>query len=67
MFRSTTDLQRLDVFKHLNGQSYLVDEVRWAGGDNYKVICIDNNDDLVTFVCDVHTQFEIQFSYKVGK
>jgi hypothetical protein len=65
MFRSTYELQRLDVFRHLNGNCYQIDDIQELAGDNYKLTCIDNKDNLVEFVCDVHTQFQIIISYKV--
>ena len=65
MFRSTDELQRLDIFRHLNGRNYQVDKISWAGGDNYKITCIDDKDKLVDFTADVHTQFEIIYSLKV--
>jgi hypothetical protein len=64
MLTATYDLKRLDIFKHLNGDHYSVDSVEWIGGDNYAVTCIDNNDDLVTFNVDVHTMFDVVFTYK---
>ena len=64
MLTATYDLNRLDIFKHLNGDHYLVDAVEWVGGDTYAVTCIDNNDDLVTFNVDVHTMFDVVFTYK---
>lgn len=64
MLTPTYELQRLDVIKHLNGDCYYVDAVEWIGGDNYAVTCIDNNDDLVTFNVDVHTQFQVIMSYR---
>jgi hypothetical protein len=65
MFRSTYELQRLDIFKHLNGKNYQIDEIVWAGGDNYKLTCIDANDQLIEFTADVHTQFQVIYSLKV--
>jgi hypothetical protein len=64
MLTPTYELQRLDVIKHLNGDCYYVDAIEWIGGDNYAVTCIDNNDDLVTFNVDVHTQFQVIMSYR---
>lgn len=64
MLTPTYELKRLDIFKHLNGDHYLVDAVEWVGGDSYAVTCIDNNDDLVTFNVDVHTMFNVVFSYQ---
>jgi hypothetical protein len=64
MLTPTYELKRLDVFQHLNGDCYYVDAIDWIGGDNYAVTCIDNNDDLVTFNVDVHTQFEVLISYR---
>jgi len=64
MLTPTYELKRLDVIKHLNGDCYYVDSVEWIGGDNYAVTCIDNNDDLVTFNVDVHTQFEVIITYR---
>jgi hypothetical protein len=64
MLTATYELKRLDVIKHLNGDCYYVDAIEWIGGDNYAVTCIDNNDDLVTFNVDVHTQFEVIMSYR---
>jgi hypothetical protein len=64
MLTPTYELKRLDVIKHLNGDCYYVDAVEWIGGDNYAVTCIDNNDDLVTFNVDVHTQFQVIMSYR---
>lgn len=66
MFKSTYDLQRLDIFKHLNGRNYQIDEIAWAGGDNYKITCIDDKDDLVDFIVDVHTKFQVIYSMKVS-
>jgi hypothetical protein len=66
MFRSTYELQRLDIFRHLNGRNYQIDEISWAGGDNYKLTCIDDKDELVDFTADVHTKFEIIYSLKVS-
>jgi hypothetical protein len=65
MFRSTYELQRLDIFRHLNGRNYQIDRISWAGGDNYKLTCIDDKDELVDFTVDVHTKFEIIYSLKV--
>jgi hypothetical protein len=65
MLRSTYELERLDIFKHLNGKNYQIDEIAWAGGDNYKITCIDSKDRLVEFVADVHTQFQVIYSLKV--
>ena len=65
MFRSTYELQRLDIFRHLNGRNYQIDRISWAGGDNYKLTCIDDKDELVDFTADVHTKFEIIYSLKV--
>ena len=65
MYRSTYELQRLDIFKHLNGKNYQIHEIAWAGGDNYKITCLDDKDKLVDFIADVHTQFEIIYSLKV--
>jgi hypothetical protein len=64
MLTATYDLNRLDIFRHLNGDHYAVDAVEWVGGDTYAVSCIDNNDDLVTFNVDVHTMFDVVFTYK---
>ena len=64
MLTPTYELKRLDVFRHLNGNCYYVDAIDWIGGDNYAVTCIDNNDDLVTFNVDVHTQFEVIITYR---
>lgn len=64
MLTPTYELKRLDVIRHLNGDCYYVDAIEWIGGDNYAVTCIDNNDDLVTFNVDVHTQFEVIMSYR---
>lgn len=64
MLTPTYELKRLDIFKHLNGDHYYVDAVEWIGGDSYAVTCIDNNDDLVTFNVDVHTMFNVVFSYQ---
>lgn len=66
MFRSTYELQRLDIFKHLNGKNYQVDKISWAGGDNYKITCIDTKDQLIEFTADVHTKFEVIYSLKVS-
>ena len=66
MFKSTYDLQRLDIFKHLNGRNYQIDEIAWAGRDNYKITCIDDKDDLVDFIVDVHTKFQVIYSMKVS-
>jgi hypothetical protein len=65
MLKATYELNRLDIFTHLNGQNFQVDAIDWVGGDNYKITCIDQNDDLVTFPADVHTQFNVIFSYQV--
>ena len=63
MRKATYELQRLDIFQHLNGENFEVDEILWIGGDNYKLTCIDNNDNLVDFVVDVHTSFQMVMSY----
>jgi GTP cyclohydrolase III len=63
MKKATYELQRLDIFKHLNGRLYQVDAITWVGGDNYRITCIDDNDDLVDFPADVHTSFEIAMTY----
>lgn len=64
MLTATYDLQRLDIFRHLNGDLFTVDAVDWVNGDNYVVTCINNNDDLVSFYVDVHTKFDVVFTYK---
>jgi hypothetical protein len=64
MLTAVTDLKRLDIIQHLNGDCFYVDAIEWIGGDNYAVTCIDNNDDLVTFNVDVHTQFKVIMSYR---
>jgi hypothetical protein len=64
MLTATYDLQRLDIFRHLNGGLFTVDAVDWVNGDNYVVTCINNNDDLVSFYVDVHTMFNVVFTYK---
>jgi len=66
MFRSTYELQRLDIFRHLNGRNYQVDKISWAGGDNYKLSCIDDKDQSVDLIADVHTQFQVIYSLKVA-
>jgi hypothetical protein len=63
MRKSIDQLQRLDIFKHLNGRNYQIDDIAWAGGDNYKITCIDDKDELIDFIADVHTSFEIVFTY----
>jgi hypothetical protein len=63
MRKATYELQRLDIFKHLNGRLYQVDDITWVGGDSYKITCIDDNDSMVDFRADVHTSFEIVMTY----
>ena len=64
MLTATYDLNRLDIFRHLNGELFTVDAVDWVNADNYVVTCINNNDDLVSFYVDVHTMFNVVFTYK---
>lgn len=63
MLTPTYELKRLDIFRHLNGELFTVDAVDWVNGDNYVVTCINNNDDLVSFYVDVHTAFNVVFTY----
>jgi len=66
-YKEVTDLQTNDVFTHLNGADFLVLSVTWAGGDNYKINCLDARKKPTSFTCDVHTQLNIKFdSAKVG-
>jgi hypothetical protein len=61
MLREVTELEPGDVFTHLNGKDYWVSWVVWAGGDNYKIICMDVFRNDAEFVCDVHTQLKMKF------
>ena len=64
MLTPTYMLKRLDTFEHLNGDCYMVDAIDWVAGDTYAVTCIDNNDNMVTFTVNVHTQFQVIMSYR---
>ena len=67
MQKSTTELKKFDVFRHLNGKLLQVTSVEHAAHDNYKVHCIDNNNKTKFFIVDVHTQFDVVMTYsKVG-
>jgi hypothetical protein len=63
MFKSTTELKAMDIFRHLNGKAFQVVSVTWVGGDNYKVACLDKFNKAVSFPATVHTSFEIMFTY----
>jgi hypothetical protein len=60
-YKEVTDLQPNDVFTHLNGSDFLVLSVTWAGGDNYKINCLNAFKVETSFTCDVHTQLNIKF------
>jgi hypothetical protein len=61
ILREVTELEPGDVFTHLNGKDYWVTSVDWAGGDNYKISCMDVFRNDAEFVCDVHTQLQMKF------
>jgi len=65
MLKPTYELQAMDMFKHLNGDFYQVQVVDWIG-DDAVVTCTDANDEVVNFIVDVHTQFNVFYSLKVG-
>lgn len=67
MTKEIDQLQPTDVFRHLNGKLFQVVSTKYVGGDNYKVTCLDQDNNEAVFTADFHTQFEIVMTYsKVG-
>jgi hypothetical protein len=63
MQKATYELQRLDIFQHLNGKNYQVEEVKWIGGDSYRIDCLDADGKEISFPADVHTSFQMVMTY----
>jgi hypothetical protein len=63
MRKDIDELQAFDIFQHLNSKFYQVVSVKWIGGDNYSIACLDADGKEISFAADVHTSFEMVMTY----